>query len=133
AKPIAGGDRILEMQLRIVVLAEARRPAALRPGAARCVAEGSCRKRHDGLWGERERRRQSSGTAADDDRAPGEFVNFRDQISSIRSMESRARAATTGSILTTFPFSSSASRMLLSVIRFICGQRLHGRMKSTSG
>ncbi len=54
-------------------------------------------------------------------------------IASIRSTARRAATATSGSTVTSWRFSSRAARMLASVIRFICGQRLQGRMNSTSG
>ena len=44
-----------------------------------------------------------------------------------------ARTAISGSTVTSCVMVSSACRIFGSVIRFMCGQRLHGRTKSTSG
>ncbi len=41
--------------------------------------------------------------------------------------------ATAGSMVTSWRISSSAVRMLASVMRFMCGHRLQGRTNSTSG
>ena len=55
------------------------------------------------------------------------------RTASIRSTAWRARTATAGSIVTSWRISSSAVRILASVMRFMCGHRLQGRMNCTSG
>lgn len=55
------------------------------------------------------------------------------QSASIRSTARRAPAATAGSIVISYVSVSSAWRIFGSVIRFICGHRLHGRTNSMSG
>jgi hypothetical protein len=49
AETVAGSQSIGEMQLRLVILAEARSKAALRPCARRLSAERSLREDYDGL------------------------------------------------------------------------------------
>src|SRR6516225_1125598 len=59
-------------------------------------------------------------------------AQVRAHSASIRSTARRALAATAGSTMITCWFVSSARLILASVIRFMCGQRLHGRTKATS-
>ncbi len=86
-----------------------------------------------------QRRDQPGQAAADDDGTLIDAFHVHDehptryQTANIRSTESRALSAIAGSIVTSCCIVSSARRMFLSVIRFICGQRLQGRMNSSSG
>ena len=52
---------------------------------------------------------------------------------SMRSTDFRARSAMAGSMETSCFMSRSASRMFSSVMRFMCGHRLHGRRNSVPG
>ena len=53
--------------------------------------------------------------------------------SSMRSTAARARSATSGAIVTSYSIASRLCSTFGSVLRFMCGQRLHGRTNSTLG
>ena len=63
----------------------------------------------------------------------GQSLNIHQCTASMRSTARRAGTAMAGSIVTSCCIVSSAWRILRSVILFICGQRLQGRMNSRSG
>ncbi len=130
---VACGERIAKMQCSAVVSAKACGNAALRPGAGRFATERAAGQKQDRLRCERQCCHQAGNTAADDDRPARILRQSVTHTASILSTARRAATATAGSIVTSWRFSSSAVRILPSVMRFMCGQRLQGRMNSTSG
>lgn len=133
AEPVAGRKRIGKMQCRAVVGAHAGGDATLRPGARCLRAKGRAGDDDGGFRRQCQRGHQPRNAAADDHRASSEMLEYLGHIASILSTARRAATAIAGSTVTSWRFSSSAARILASVIRFICGQRLQGRMNSTSG
>ena len=128
AQAIAGRQGVLQVQRGVVVSADSRGHATLRP-----CAGGAGTQRRTGQHKHRQRRQvqrrhQAGEAGADDD---GTILNHR--TASMRSTASRARAARPGPIVTSWRMSSSAARIFGSVIRFMCGHRLQGRTKSNSG
>ena len=67
AKACACGERVGQMQGRVVVIAHRRRKPALCPQARRFRAKRRFRQQHDRLRRQLQRRHQSGGAAADDD------------------------------------------------------------------
>ncbi len=132
AETVSSGERIGKMQRDAVIGTEACGNAALRPGARRFAAKRTtCQKQH-GLRRKCQRRHQAGNAAADDGR-PVLLRQALAHTSSILSTARRAAAAMAGSTVTSWRFSSRAVRIFPSVMRFMCGQRLHGRINSTSG
>src|SRR5262249_14567528 len=138
----ARSDGIGRMQSRVIVRSDSRGDATLCPGAGRAQGEWRLGEHDDGLGREMQGGQQSCESGTDDDRLArkrvsnllhGEFSEGGSQIASMRSTARRARAATSGWIVTSGPMVSSAWRIFRSVIRFMCGQRLHGRTNSISG
>ena len=131
--------RIYRMQARRVVLADRRRDAALRPaGRSAFTQRRLAENRHAGA-AEFERGHQAGDAGADDDDVAAADLRHAAQSSgcrlnsSIRSTERRARCATSGAIVISYSIASSECRIFGSVLRFMCGQRLHGRTNSTLG
>src|SRR3984893_3172572 len=133
AETIAGLERIGEMQRKIVVRPNTRGNPALGEDA-----RGFNSKRRFAEEDYRPGRQAKSGgqarqTAAYDDACPRAVDNIHQCTASMRSTARRAGAAISGRICTSCCIVSSARRILRSVIFFICGQRLQGRMNSSSG
>ncbi len=113
AKPVAGGERIGQMQGGAVIGAETGGNAALRPGARRFSAEASAGDdRADRLWRKRQRGHQAGKAAADDDGAAGELGQQSRSYCQHPLDSAAAATATAGSTVTSWRLSSSAARIL---------------------
>ena len=121
-----------------VVRADARRRCRLAPSALDASAPSGALDNSSDRFAARGAAPPSARRAAADDerRRPSMSVMLRMasvQIASMRSTARRARPAIAGSIVTSCVHRLQRAADIGSVIRFICGQRLHGRTNSTSG
>src|SRR5208337_670866 len=133
ANAIACIERVGEMLRKIIVRPKARCDPALREDARCLKAERRLAQKDHLLRRQRESGGQARKTAAHNNASPGRVVNIHHFTASMRSTARRARGAISGSIRTSCCIVSSARLMLRSVIFFIWGQRLQGRMNSSSG
>ena len=85
AKPVAGAERVGQMQRRIVVISDAGRETALGPGAGPLHAERRLGNKHHGMRRHAQRRHQPGEASANDDRSSGECTDVRVHIASILS------------------------------------------------
>ncbi len=155
----ARGQGIRGVQGRRVVLAHGGGDAALGPGAGAAEAQAGLGQHGHAQRRAAEGRGQAGGAGAHDQdlgapdpidsqsaettespqagspQISAELVHLPSLLptASMRSTATRARAATWGSTSTLYSIVCSERRILGSVIRFMCGQRLQGRMNSTSG
>ena len=133
AEPVARSHRVEGVQRRTVIRPERRRHSALRPERRALGAERDLREDDDRPRRQLKRRHQSGDARADDDGVSAISERRRGHSASIRSTARRAGAAMAGSIVTSPSRVSSARRIFLRVMRFICGQSAQGRTNSMSG
>src|SRR5271169_4692234 len=133
AETVAGSERVRGVQVRSVVDADRSGEAALRPKCRTLGANVALRDEQYRPRRQMQRGHQPGDPGADDYYAPVEGAHVGRHSATIRSTATRARAASAGSMVTSVRIVSSARRIAGRVIRFICGQRLQGRTKSTSG
>jgi len=133
AKTISGGEGIRQMQRCVVVRSDTGGNAALRENARCFEPQRRAAQKQHRLWRQRKRGHQAGKAPTDDDGGAIGIMQRRHLTDSIRSTARRARAAMPGSIMTSCCIVSSAWRILPSVIFFMCGHRLHGRMNSRPG
>ena len=136
----AGPLRVDRVKRGRIVLADRCRNAALRPIGRRAFSQSRLAEHGHRHRREFQRGHEPGDACAHNQGAAAAFLHGRGAqsrgcrlSSSMRSTERRARSATSGAIVTSNSIASSECSTFGSVLRFMCGQRLHGRTKSTDG
>ena len=135
----AGTLRVDCVQRRRIVFAHRRGDTALRPIGRRAFPKPRLAKHGHRHRREFQRGHEPGDAGAHDERPAAAFFHRRRPqsrgwlSSSIRSTERRARSATAGAIVTSNSIAWSECSTFGNVLRFMCGQRLHGRTKSIEG
>src|SRR5690606_25223839 len=128
-EPGSGGDGVLGVQLRPVVRTDGRGDAALRPGRSGAFAERAGRDEEDGPRRQPERGEEpgKAGADAENGRAHCATAAGLAPSATMRSTARRARAAMSGSTVTSPARSRRQAWIFGRVMRCMCGQKWQGR------